>query len=111
VLRIEGTHRLDQTRSGAFGPHLDNDPGRDPWNRSGAFHVLNRGKRSLLLDMSREECRAVFRTMVRDADFVLENYTPRVMRSWGLHYEALREINPRLIMLSNTGYGSTGPWS
>lgn len=111
VIKIEGTHRLDQTRSGAFGPHLDNDPGVDPWNRSGAFHVLNRGKRSLLLDLSSEQGREAFRTMVRDADFVLENYTPRVMRGWGLHYEELRKINPALIMLSNTGYGSTGPWS
>lgn len=111
VIKIEGPHRLDQTRSGAFGPHLDNDPGEDPWNRSGAFHVLNRGKRSLLLDLSRDEGRQVFRRLVREADFVLENYTPRVMRDWGLHHEELRKINPALIMLSNTGYGSTGPWS
>jgi crotonobetainyl-CoA:carnitine CoA-transferase CaiB-like acyl-CoA transferase len=111
VIKIEGPHRLDQTRSGAFGPHLDNDPGTDPWNRSGSFHVLNRGKRSLLLDLSGEEGRDALRKMVRDADFVLENYTPRVLRDWGLDHEALREINPALIMLSNTGYGATGPWS
>jgi crotonobetainyl-CoA:carnitine CoA-transferase CaiB-like acyl-CoA transferase len=111
VIKIEGTHRLDQTRSGAFGPHLDNDPGQDPWNRSGSFHMLNRGKRSLVLDLSKEEGRAVFRALARDADFVLENYTPRVMRNWGLHYDELRKLNPALIMLSNTGYGATGPWS
>ncbi|MES2999220.1 MAG: CoA transferase [Pseudomonadota bacterium] len=110
VVKIEGTHRLDQTRSGAFGPHLDNDPGQDPWNRSGAFHMLNRGKRSLLLDLSKPEGQDAFREMVKSADFVVENYTPRVMRGWGLHYEELRKINPALIMLSNTGYGSTGPW-
>jgi crotonobetainyl-CoA:carnitine CoA-transferase CaiB-like acyl-CoA transferase len=111
VIKIEGTHRLDQTRSGAFGPHLDNDPGQDPWNRSGSFHMLNRGKRSLVLDLSKEEGRAVFRALARDADFVLENYTPRVMRNWGLHYDELQKLNPALIMLSNTGYGATGPWS
>jgi crotonobetainyl-CoA:carnitine CoA-transferase CaiB-like acyl-CoA transferase len=110
VIKVEGTHRLDQTRSGAFGPHLDNDPGKDPSNRSGAVHMLNRGKRSLLLDLSQEEGRRVLRKMVQGADFLLENYTPRVMRGWGLHYDALRKINPALIMLSNTGYGSTGPW-
>ena len=111
VIKIEGTHRLDQTRSGAFGPHLDNDPGPDPWNRSGAFHTLNRGKRSLLLDLSQAEGRAIFRRLAAEADVVLENYTPRVMRGWGLHYEALREGHPALVMLSNTGYGSTGPWA
>jgi crotonobetainyl-CoA:carnitine CoA-transferase CaiB-like acyl-CoA transferase len=111
VIKVEGTHRLDQTRSGAFGPHLDNTPGTDPWNRSGAFHQLNRGKRSIVLDLSSQAGQEVFRRMVKDADFVLENYTPRVMRQWGLHYEELRKINPRLIMLSNTGYGSSGPWS
>jgi len=110
VVKVEGTHRLDQTRSGAFGPYLDNDPGPDPWNRSGAFHMLNRGKRSLLLDLGSEDGREVFRRMAARADFVLENYTPRVMRGWNLHYDALRALNPALIMLSNTGYGSTGPW-
>lgn len=110
VIKVEGTHRLDQTRSGAFGPHLDNDPGQDPWNRSGAFHMLNRGKRSLVLDLDCEEGREVFRRMAAKADVVLENFTPRVMRGWNLHEDALRRINPRLVMLSNTGYGSTGPW-
>lgn len=111
VIKVEGTHRLDQTRSGAFGPHLNNDPGVDPWNRSGSFHMLNRGKRSILLDLSNETGREVLRKMVGKADFVLENYTPRVMHGWGLHYDELRKINPALIMLSNTGYGSDGPWA
>ena len=42
---------------------------------------------------------------------MLENYTPRVMRKWGLNYDELKKIKPSLIMLSNTGYGSSGPWS
>lgn len=110
VVKIEAPHKLDQTRGRAFGPYLDNDPAGDPWNRSGIFYVVNRGKRSLVLDMSKPEGREVFLDLVRKSDIVLENYTPRVMRKWGLNYEELRKIKPSLIMLSNTGYGSTGPW-
>lgn len=111
VIKIEAPHKLDQTRGRAFGPYLDNDPGTDPWNRSGIFYVINRGKRSLALDLGQLEGQTIFRELVAKSDIVLENYTPRVMRKWGLHYDELKKIKPSLIMLSNTGYGSTGPWS
>ncbi|TAK72233.1 MAG: CoA transferase [Betaproteobacteria bacterium] len=111
VIKIESPHRLDQTRGRAFGPYLDNDPGEDPWNRSGIFHVLNRGKQSLVLDLGQPQGRDVFLWLLRKSDIVLDNYTPRVMPKWGLDYEELKKLKPSLIMLSNTGYGSTGPWS
>lgn len=111
VIKIEAPHKLDQTRGRAFGPYLDNDPAEDPWNRSGIFYVVNRGKRSLAMDLSQPEGQEIFRELVAKSDIVLENFTPRVMRKWGLHYDELKKINPSLIMLSNTGYGSTGPWS
>lgn len=111
VIKIEAPHKLDQTRGRAFGPYLDNDPAENPWNRSGIFYVVNRGKRSLAMDLSQQEGQEIFRELVAKSDIVLENFTPRVMRKWGLHYDELKKINPSLIMLSNTGYGSTGPWS
>jgi crotonobetainyl-CoA:carnitine CoA-transferase CaiB-like acyl-CoA transferase len=111
VIKIEAPHKLDQTRGRAFGPYLDNDPAQDPWNRSGIFYVVNRGKRSLALDLGQEKGQELFRDLVRKSDIVLENYTPRVMRKWGLNYDELKKIKPSLIMLSNTGYGSSGPWS
>ena len=111
VIKIEAPHKLDQTRGRAFGPYLDNDPAQDPWNRSGIFYVVNRGKRSLAMDMSTPKGQRIFKDLVAKSDIVLDNYTPRVMRKWGLHYDELRKIKPSLIMLSNTGYGSTGPWS
>src|SRR3974377_109431 len=61
--------------------------------------------------MGEEEGLAVFRKLVERSDIVLENYTPRIMPKWGLDYPELKRINPSIIMLSNTGYGSTGPWS
>ncbi len=111
VIKIEAPHKLDQTRGRAFGPYLDNDPAQDPWNRSGIFYVVNRGKRSLAMDLSQPEGQEIFRELVAKSDIVLENFTPRVMRKWGLNYDELKKIKPSLIMLSNTGYGSTGPWS
>lgn len=111
VIKIEAPHRLDQTRDRTFRSYLDNDPGEEPWNRTGIFHVLNRGKQSLVLDMGQSQGRDVFRQLVHKSDIVLENYTPRVMRKWDLHYEELKKLKPSLIMLSNTGYGSSGPWS
>jgi crotonobetainyl-CoA:carnitine CoA-transferase CaiB-like acyl-CoA transferase len=111
VIKIEAPHKLDQTRRGVFTTYLDDDTGEGAMNRSGIFQVLNRGKQSMVIDMSRPEGREVFRELVACSDIVLENYTPRVMKSWGLDYEALRKIKPSLIMLSNTGYGGSGPWS
>lgn len=111
VIKIEPPARLDQTRGGGFGPYLDNDPGEDGWNWSGAFHSLNRGKMALVLDLKQEKGRNILLRLIPSADVLLENFTPRVMRGWGITYAELSLLNPRLIMLSNTGYGSSGPWS
>jgi crotonobetainyl-CoA:carnitine CoA-transferase CaiB-like acyl-CoA transferase len=110
VIKIEAPGRLDQSRT-SYSPFFDNDPDGEWWDRAGAFHVVNRGKRSLSLDLSRAQGRDVLVELVARSDVLLENYTPRVMRGWGLTYERLAQVNPRLVMLSNTGYGATGPWA
>ncbi len=110
VIKIEAPHRLDQTRS-SFSPFFENDPGEEFWNRAGAFHVVNRSKRSLALDLGQAEGRALLEQLVCRSDVLVENFTPRVMRKWGMTYEHLATLNPRLVMLSNTGYGATGPWA
>ena len=110
VIKVEAPHRLDQTRS-AFSPFFENEPGAQYWNRAGAFHVVNRGKRALSLDLATEGGREILRSLVSASDILLENYTPRVMRGWGLAYAELAAVNPRLIMLSNSGFGSDGPWA
>jgi len=111
VIKVEGPHRLDLTRGIAFARYAENDPGPDPWNRSGVFHVLNRGKKSVVLDLNQAEGRAILSELVKKSDVLLENFTPRVLRKWQLQYEDLKKLKPSLIMLSNTGYGSGGPWS
>ena len=111
VIKIEAPKRLDQLRAGGFGYLVDNAPGDTPWNRCSTFQMLNRGKQSVTLDLQTPEGREVLCELIRHTDVLIENFTPRVMRGWGLPYEKLAQINPRLVMLSNTGYGSSGPWS
>ena len=113
VIKIEGPGRPDITRGGGlYGTFPDNEPGEDWWNRPSTYQLLNRGKRSLALDMSRAEGREIFRELVAVSDVVMENFTPRVMRRWGLDYPNLRRLRPDIIMVSNTGYGhGDGPYS
>jgi len=112
VIKIEGPSRPDFTRGGAFSGMLpDNDGGKDPWNRTSTFNLVNRGKKSLVLDLSKKEGREVFVDLLKVTDVLIENFTPRVMRGWGLDYPNLKKINPGIIMVSNTGYGHGGPYS
>jgi crotonobetainyl-CoA:carnitine CoA-transferase CaiB-like acyl-CoA transferase len=110
VIKIESPHKLDPTRQGVLTTYLDNDASVDGINRSGMFQVVNRGKRSIVLDMAQDAAREVFRELVAKADILIDNFTPRVLAGWGLSPQELLRINPRLVCLSNTGYGSTGPW-
>jgi crotonobetainyl-CoA:carnitine CoA-transferase CaiB-like acyl-CoA transferase len=82
------------------------------WGRESVnFALLNRGKKSIALDLKVPADLQRARDLVRRADIVLEQFRPGVMDRLGLGYQALRAINPRLIYCSITGYGSTGPKS
>jgi formyl-CoA transferase len=74
------------------------------------FAVLNANKRCMTLDLKASAGRAVFLELVAKADVVVENYAPGVMERLGLGDDLLREVNPRLIVASGSGYGSTGPY-
>ena len=89
----------------------DNDPGDEPYNRYGAFNEYHRNKLSLTLDLTAEECKEIFRSLVLISDIVLENYSARVMRNFGFDYQALRTLNPNIIMASMPGFGTYGPQS
>lgn len=112
VIKVEGPSRTDMTRGGAFsGMMPDNDKGDDYWNRTSTYNLVNRGKKSLVLDLSKPEGREIFLDLIMKSDILLENFTPRVMRGWGMDYPKLKEKHPGLIMISNTGYGRGGPYS
>ena len=113
VIKIEGPSRPDVTRTGGYaGVFADNDHGEDWWNRPSTFNLINRGKNSLVINMADPEGRELFKEMVKISDVVMENFTPRVMKGWGLDYPNLKKLNPDIIMVSNTGYGhGDGPYS
>ena len=106
VIKIEGPTRPDTTRTGGFaGAFPENQLGEDWWNRPSTYNLLHRGKQSITLDMTNPKGRELFVELVKISDIVMENFTPRVMRGWGLDYPNLRKIKPDIIMVSNTGYG------
>ena len=113
VIKLEGPGRPDISRTGGLAATFpDADPGEDWWNRSSTYNLMHRGKKSLVLDMTDERGRDLFRQLAGISDVVMENFTPRVMRRWGLDYPNLRKIKPDIIMVSNTGYGhGDGPYS
>ncbi len=108
VIKIESPLRLDTHRQAIYP---DNDPGDAYWDRGGTFYSENRGKLGMTLDLRTTGAVQIFRDLVRVSDVVMENYTPRVMRQFGLDYESLLSIRPDLVYLSSTGYGHTGPWA
>lgn len=78
---------------------------------SPAFNAVNRGKQGIVLDLTHEKGRAVFKRLARMSDILVENYRPGVMARLGVDYEALRAENPRLIYASISGHGQSGPWA
>jgi len=72
---------------------------------------MNRSKKSMTLDLRSEDGKGIFRRLVRNADVVVENFRPGVMRKLDLHYEALREINPALVYCGLSGFGKDGPYA
>ena len=112
VIKVEGPGRPDVTRTGGYaGAFPENDLGEDWWNRPSTYNLIHRGKQSITLDMTDSRGRDYFRDLIKVSDVVMENFTPRVMDRFGLNYESLRAYKPDLIMVSNTGYGHSGPWS
>ncbi len=94
-------------------------PGGDTVRAQGAirdglswyFAAFNRNKRSILLDLKREAHREVLERLIARSDVLVENYRPGVLARLGFSTERLRELNPRLVVASVNGYGSTGPYA
>ena len=92
-------------------------PGGDPtrtWGKRGqldtpAFNAVNRGKRSVVVDLKRDQGKAIVQRLVAEADVLIENYRPGVMAAFGLDYATLKDRVPGLIYASISGYGQTGP--
>ena len=106
VVKVESFKHPDSIRLG--GPFIDDKPGI---NRSGFFADFHSSKLGMSVDMSNPDAMEIIRPLIAWADVVAESLRPGVMAKWGLDFESLRKINPRIIMLSSSLYGADGPWA
>lgn len=99
VIKVERPGRGDEMRS--YAPKIAGE--------SVNFALLNRGKKSIAVDLKREDARDVLNPLIGSADVLVEQFRPGVMERLGLGYDAIKAINPRIVYCSITGYGQTGP--
>lgn len=105
VIKVESPEG-DDTRT--WGPPFIEVDGE---KSAAYFHACNRGKRSITADFRTDEGRELVRRLVADADIVIENFKLGGLDKYGLDYESLKSINPRLIYCSITGFGHDGPYA
>ena len=108
VIKLEWAAR-PATRA-LFMPGPTQDPQKYPYDRAMYFNLLNRNKRDLVVDLSAAEGKQIFMELMREADVFVENNSARVMPNLGLDYETVRAENPRIVYVSMSGFGATGPW-
>ena len=108
VIRVEATVYVDAVRY--MLPPDGIEDTEDPHNRGSYFHMANRNKNSIALDLQTERGRALLLELVSIADVVIENYSARVMGNLRLDYEDLRKARPDLIMMSMPSFGRSGPY-
>ncbi len=108
VIKIERPGKGDDTR--AWGPPFVKDPDGNDTSDAAYFMCTNRGKQSLTLDIARPEGQQIIRELAQKSDVLLENYKVGDLKRYGLDYESLSALNPRLIYCSVTGFGQTGPY-
>ncbi len=108
VIKVENPDGGDDTRQ--WGPPFVE--GKDGENLSAAYyHSANRGKRSITADLKTEDGQDLVRRLVKTADVVIENFKLGGLVKYGLDYESLKKINPRIVYCSITGFGQTGPYA
>ena len=105
VIKVEKPGEGDAARS--FLPFFHDDPHPE---KSGFFLYLNTNKHGITLNLKTEAGKGIFRRLLKEADILVENFSPRVMPSLGLDYAALEKINPHLVMTSISNFGQTGPY-
>lgn len=100
VLKVEPPKKGDPIRKWRL---LHND--NSLW-----WYVQSRNKKSITLDLKNEDAQEVIKELVKEVDIVIENFRPGMLEKWGLSYEELKQINPKIIMVRVSGYGQDGPY-
>lgn len=108
VIRVESPDHLQDRKA---GPFPGGKAGEEWWNQAGNLvYYGTRNKRSLCMDVTHPRGREVFMKLVEETDIVTDNFRPGTMERFGFDHDSLSAINPRIITLSSTAYGYTGPW-
>src|SRR5215470_6367844 len=107
VVKVERPGLGDDTR--AWGPPFLKDKAGQPTREAGYYLAVNRGKRSITLNLDKPEGQHVVRALAARSDIVLENFKVGTLARFGLGYEQLKAVNPGLIYCSITGFGQSGP--
>ena len=109
VIKVERPNDGDDTRK--WGPPFMPDADGNPTKHATYFHCTNRNKRAITVDMAKPEGQAIIKQIAAQSDIVVENFKVGGLKAYGLDYESLKAINPRLIYCSVTGFGQTGPYA
>ncbi len=107
VIKVERPHHGDESRT--FPPYLKDSSGAETED-SAYFMSINRGKRSVTIDISTPRGQELVKALAANSDVLIENYKVGDLKRHGLDYEAIRKINPRIVYCSITGFGQTGPY-
>jgi crotonobetainyl-CoA:carnitine CoA-transferase CaiB-like acyl-CoA transferase len=105
VIKVEQPGEGDPARR--TGPFFQDDPHPE---KSGLFLYLNTNKKGITLNLKSETGKKILKDLIREADILVESFSPHVMPTLGLDYETLEKINPRLVMTSISNFGQTGPY-
>jgi crotonobetainyl-CoA:carnitine CoA-transferase CaiB-like acyl-CoA transferase len=106
VIKVEWPERLDSFRRNLGTAPSDVEPGP---NSSGMFSDQHVGKRGITLNVRSDKGMDILKQLISVSDIVIENFSSRVMQSWGLSYEEQKKLNPEIIYVSMAGLGQTGP--
>ena len=109
VIKVERPGAGDESRE--YGPPFISDGNGAPTEDSAFYLSCNRNKRSITVDLASPEGQAVIRKLAAQADVVVENFKTGTLKKYGLDYDGLRAVNPRLVYCSVTGFGQTGPFA
>lgn len=109
VIKVERPEAGDDTRH--WGPPFLKDEHGNDTREASYFTACNRNKRSITVDMAHTEGQALLRKMAAEADVVVENFKVGGLKQYGLDYDSLKTLNPRLIYCSITGFGQEGPYA
>ena len=108
VIRVESPAHLQDRKA---GPFPDGRPSQEWWNEGGNLAYFGtRNKHSLCMDVATPQGKVTFLKLVKNCDIVTDNFRPGTMERFGFDHESLAKLNPRIITLSSSAYGYTGPW-